>query len=253
MKEIEELKKNLVMWLEEHPDVIKQITEGMQSITSGVIKHMKANYQARINMYPILKKELIPLAQRGWLISGYFGMSDLYELSEFISTCDANHLDQHVKELYRDDFENHVQEILKDYPEREFAIKPAINAHKRGEYALSVPIFFAQTDGICFEKMKKNLFQNRDHISTLAKVNITTSDTAYVDNSIVYTFISEILWTQLIDELPIGYNEKKRKDNSYFGLNRNTVLHGIAMDEYATEENSLKAFSLLSCIACLGV
>jgi len=55
------------------------------------------------------------------------------------------------------------------------------------------------------------------------------------------------------DRQPIGYDPKQRKANSYTGLNRNTVIHGEALEEYATEINSLKAFSLMCCIAALPV
>lgn len=47
------------------------------------------------------------------------------------------------------------------------------------------------------------------------------------------------------------YNNKDRERFDYNGLDRYTVLHGFAIEEYATEENSLKAFSLLSSMTAL--
>ena len=59
------------------------------------------------------------------------------------------------------------------------------------------------------------------------------------------------MWSSLSEKLPIAYNKKDREKFQYFELNRHMVLHGIADESYATEENSLKAFSLLSFMASL--
>ena len=59
--------------------------------------------------------------------------------------------------MYASSIFEHAEDIIKDNMDREFAIRPAVNAHKRGEYALSVPIFFAQAEGILSKKREKYL------------------------------------------------------------------------------------------------
>jgi len=61
----------------------------------------------------------------------------------------------------------------------------------------------------------------------------------------------EINWIPFAEPLPVAYSEKARESSKYDGLNRNTIMHGIALEEYATEENSLRAFSMLSHIGSL--
>lgn len=60
-----------------------------------------------------------------------------------------------------------------------------------------------------------------------------------------------IIWTSFAEVLPIAYNKSDREKFDYEGLNRNLVMHGLALEEYATEENSLRAFSLLSAVGSL--
>ena len=52
-----------------------------------------------------------------------------------------------------------------------------MNAHLRGEYALSVPIFFAQADGISAAMVGRHIFSGKkgrsDHISSLAAEKIS--------------------------------------------------------------------------------
>ena len=68
----------------------------------------------------------------------------------------------------------------------------------------------------------------------------------------LFDIVNETMWLSVAGELPIGYSEKQRKNLDYTGINRHTVLHGIARGEYATKENSLKAFSFLSYMASLA-
>ena len=58
------------------------------------------------------------------------------------------------------------------------------------------------------------------------------------------------LWMPMAEQLPVAYNKAKRDEHGYQGLSRAAVLHGESLN-YATETNSLKAFSLLSYVASL--
>jgi len=68
----------------------------------------------------------------------------------------------------------------------------------------------------------------------------------------VFGLLHEIMWLSVSEKLPIGYSKKERRNFNYDGINRHTVLHGIAMEDYATRENSLKAFSFLSYMSSLA-
>lgn len=163
---------------------------------------------------------------------------------------DIERLEQLLAQEYRTSIEEHASQILNEYPHREFAIKPAVEAHLRKEYALSVPIFFAQADGICAETVGKHIFTGKPggdgHISSLAKQEVDRLNLENEEGGDNLLNLLEIaLWSPLTEPQPIAYNEIRREETNYSGLNRHRVLHGECLD-YATEINSLKAFSLLS-------
>jgi hypothetical protein len=166
-------------------------------------------------------------------------------------------LEQCIAKLYKENFVTHLQSIIRDYPERDFILRPAGDAHLRGEYGLSITAFFSQIDGICFDAYEKYIFFRTgtdEHMSSLAALRLETV-TQDDDNHPFSQFLNlrhEIMWRSISEKLPIGYSVKERKNFGYTGINRHTVLHGTATKGYATKENSLSAFSFLSYIASLA-
>jgi len=156
--------------------------------------------------------------------------------------------------MYASSIFEHAEDIIKDNMDREFAIRPAVNAHKRGEYALSVPIFFAQAEGILSKKREKYLFFGDDskRIYSLAKEKLG-DDSLETAGSFggLEVLMARLKWTGLKEKPPISYSLSGRQFHGYFGLNRNMVLQGEVIQEYATEINSLKVFSLLGCISAI--
>lgn len=246
-------------WIETHKTDIERFALGSAAFAAEIgqlAKSAQDSFDARMKVYPALEKEILPLAKRGWFVSNFFGLSELDLLAQEAGTVSADELDLLVARLYREDIADHVDSILSHYPERTFLLRPAVEAHLRGEYGISIPMFFILTDGICFERApKKYLFQGSGdkHISSRAKSELTALQDTSDENSIMgfFALVSGIMWASISEKLPIAYNEGARDQFQYDGLNRHTILHGIADQSYATEENSLKAFSLLSCIAGL--
>lgn len=239
-------------WLDHQQPLIIPLRNGLAKLglTMGdAIFQLRAAYEERIKLYPKLQAQVLPLAQRGWFLSGAMGLSDLLALAEVCGSISDAELDAHVAALYRDDIANQMDSILREHPCRAFALQPALDAHQRGEYALSVPIFFAHSDGICFEEMKRELFLKQGtELREVAKDELLALQSSD-PNSL--RLLKELMWMPLSAPLPIGYSKTERGKHNYTGLNRNTVLHGLALAEYATEENSLKAFSMLSYITSL--
>jgi hypothetical protein len=221
-----------------------------------LVKSVHDSFQARLEIYPSLAEQIIPLAQRGWFISGYFGLSEIDKLAMSARTLSLEDLEKCVARLYDEDLTDHLGSMIHDHPEREFVIRPAVNAHLRKEYALSIMAFFSQIDGICFHATDRYVFLGGDdkHISTLAVNRLQAIGQSGEDNIFeeFFAVVSEIMWSSISGRLPVSYNERERRDQKYRGLNRHTVLHGIAMKENATKENSLKAFSFLSYMASLA-
>lgn len=138
-------------------------------------------------------------------------------------------------------FESRVGEIeesiSKRFPSREKLIRAAFKAHRRQEYELSIPVFLAQTDGICKEVVKQYLF---------TKQNKKPRTAIYVEQIAADTYRAA-LSSPLAKTLPIGASEHERAEE-FNELNRHMVLHGESLD-YGNKVNSLKAISLVNYVA----
>jgi hypothetical protein len=105
----------------------------------------------------------------------------------------------------------------------------AFSAHKKKQYFASTILFLSQADGICEGKVfrGKKVFNN------------------YIESKKASTLIRSVLG----QVSPIDIDTRNPDRANYFSdLNRHGVMHGLHVD-YGTEENSLKALSLLCFIS----
>lgn len=235
---------------------LRKFAQGMQEIVVGFQNYVETTTR----LYPKVKNAAGPLAARGWFISGYFGTSEFMGLGMQCETASVDELERYVADMYRSSVDEHMRDLIREYPQRAFAIKPAVDAHNRGEYALSVPLFFTQAEGISIAAINKYIFKNGrskgdvdENIKDAAMLRlkaIKDLEGSAEAHRMMSTLV-EIMWIPFAEPLPVAYGEKARESNKYDGLNRNTIMHGIALEEYATEENSLRAFSMLSHVGSL--
>lgn len=256
-------------WLKEHHTAVEHAIAAAGNVVLGVGKAMAEaqatlmefaksatdSFNARMQVYPALAKEILPLAKRGWFVSMFFGLSELDLLAHSAGAGAPADIELLIAQLYREGISHHVQDILREYPGRAFLLRPSMDAHLRGEYAVSIPLFFILADGICFEKAEKGLFQGHgdEHIASRARAELEAAKERTDENPIadLFSLMSSAMWASISERLPLAYNKDTRDRYGYEGLNRHTVLHGIADESYATEGNSLRAFSLLSFLAGL--
>lgn len=186
-----------------------------------------------------IQEALLLLGENGWYLDLEMSLPALWHLREIL---DEGNLLKAEKILIKY-FENRLPEIeksiLKKFPRRKHLLKAAFNVHRRKEYCLSIPLFLAQTDGICKETIGKYLFR---------KLNGKPRTAIYVDQIANDTVMAAFL-SPLTKTLPINASEKERPIN-FNGLNRHMVLHGESLD-YGTKVNSLKAISLVNYVSCL--
>lgn len=108
---------------------------------------------------------------------------------------------------------------------------------------MSIPVFIAQTDGLCYDLIQKDLFS----ISPKSEKH-KEQPKHWVIEQQFDNFKSSIL-EPLIKNEYLSVQIKNR--HLYpFALNRNEILHGRNIN-YATEVNSLKAISLLNYISII--
>ncbi|WP_156356110.1 hypothetical protein [Pseudomonas sp. GTC 16482] len=231
-----------------------EVQLGMQDLQErmrSLAKSIKVSNKIREQRYPTLRPHLEYLSIQSWFISLYLGFAD-YERLLFCGPEAPQgeaekkaYIDQLFQECYRGYFDRLVCQIIEDYPTREFAIAPAAEAHRRQDYALSVPVFISQAEGVIrdhlkaelFWKTQKNKWENVSDVAhrEFAQISQLESWFDYADAS---------HWIQLMSDLPVAYGDDKRHRLGYQGFNRNTILHGLDLC-YANECYSLKAFSLL--------
>lgn len=186
-----------------------------------------------------IQEVLLLLGENGWYLDLEMPLPTLWYLRDILD--EGNLLK--AENILIKYFENRLCEIeksiLKKFPSRKHLLKPAFNAHRREEYCLSIPIFLAQTDGICKEAVGQCLFM---------KSNRKPQTATYVDQIANDTFMAALL-SPLAKTLPINASENERP-RRFNGLNRHMVLHGESLD-YGSKVNSLKAISLVNYVSCL--
>lgn len=180
------------------------------------------------------QEALILLGEYGWYIDLNMPLPALWKLEEALLEGNVSQAEDSLVEYY-DGMVNEIEKsILERFPKRQKVISAAFNAHRRQEYELSIPVFLAQTDGICKEMVNQYLFR---------KHNKKPCTAIYVEQISSGTFTDALL-SPLAQTLPIGASEHER-DKGFSNLNRHLILHGESVN-YGVKTNSLKAISLIN-------
>lgn len=184
------------------------------------------------------RRTLMILAKHGWYFDTElpFGVPRIERVLESGDLELANNL---LMEHFSERLSDIEKELKEKHPARALILASAFNAHSRKEYALSIPIFLIQADGICYDLINKQLYSKnrRDGAPVVAE---------YAKTITANTFQS-ILLHPLTQPLPISASAKERKED-FNDLNRHQVLHGESTD-YGTEVNSFKAISFLNYVS----
>lgn len=181
---------------------------------------------------------LIVLARRGWFIyNSELGLADIAEFNSKIAAGDVQEIESCISDYYNSNITEIEESISEKYKHRAHIIKAAFRAHKSGDYALSIPVFLIQADGICSEMIGGTLFANSKE-----KNKREPESAKCVQNYVKCEFMAALL-APLTEPLPISASRKQRI-KSADTLNRHVILHGESTD-YANKNNSLKAISLL--------
>ena len=131
-----------------------------------------------------------------------------------------------------------TEKIIELYPQRKEVLTAAFELHEAGNYIACIPLFLAQTDGICAENLQAFLFSG--HEKRLNKISMRIEES----NDDLVSALLETLKTKTQMGESISKSKAKHKIN---GPNRNGILHGSRKHlDYASRLNSLKAFSYLA-------
>jgi hypothetical protein len=217
--------------------IAKQVID-FQTTIQRSISTAFLDLQKGFNELPSRTQEaLLLLGQHGWYLDPEMSLSALWELKKALSegsTCEA----EVALVAYFDDRISEIENSISvKFPHRSHLIRSAFGAHRREEYALSIPVLLAQADGICKETVDQYLFIKQD------KKPLTA---VYVSQIAADTYMAALL-SPLAATLPIGASKNERPVG-FASLNRHMVLHGDSLD-YGSKSNSLKAISLVNYVA----
>lgn len=216
---------------------IRGFHENMQEVAKKATKAYDQMEQALHRIATIdfthLSPVLMELSQYGWYVNYSFDFVDIANLKELLANLDEAEIDNFMSKLIETEIDSYIHSIGKEYPKRITAIEQAQKAHQAGLYFTSIPVIFAQIDGLSAELTGYKFFDNdRKTYEPLIAKWATNAGTFSIENA----FLSVLL-----DK---GAFQKHRNNPNLISFTRHSVLHGETTD-YGSKVNSLKAFSLL--------
>lgn len=214
----------------------KQATDFIRSIQRQIpaFEQLQRSFH---ELPPRIQEALLLLGSHGWYMDEEWTLPDLFQLIKGLSSGNIYEAEHTIIEHFESRIDEIEESIIKRFPHREKPIMAAFNAHRKQEYELSIPVFLAQTDGICKEITKEYLFR---------KKNKKPCTAIYVEQIVSDTLMAAIL-SPLAQALPIGASEHERPEG-FNELNRHMVMHGESLN-YGNKTNSLKAISLINYVA----
>jgi hypothetical protein len=180
------------------------------------------------------RRQFLAFAAHGWYPDIGMPFSVLAEIATRFETDDPSGGALCARH-FEDELPHIEAELLKEWPTRAPAIAEAFAAHRLGMFYTSIPVFFAQADGICREGLGRRAF---------ARLTVSrTSDR-------VWDMVLEAIQLPMAMETPLNQVESRR-GSRLAELNRHAVMHGDPPLEYGTRENSLRAASFLNYVAAV--
>ena len=215
---------------DEHRQIAEQLGVFSQRV---LVAEQAARARSQRLVKQKLEKEVSErLSSLGWYVSPHMPYATLEPLMHSMNE-DPEGAVAKIAVYFGSQLDAIEQELVKLRPKRKKLLQDAFEAHRDRKYNLSIPVFLSQADGIWWDQYSQNLFNKRGRDSGHEKLR--SSPKSYLFSGFLYP---------LSITTPLWMSEGER-DEPFNELNRHQVLHGKSVD-YGTEENSLKAISLLN-------
>lgn len=196
------------------------------------------NLQKSMEDFPISFQESLKiLANNGWFLDLQMPIPFTQKIADFLENGKHEEAEVILIQYFQNRLSNISENLISNHQNRSKILKSAFYAHENSLFDLSIPVFLAQADGICYETVKKYYF---------IKSNKKPSTSKFVDTLNTTNFRKALLYP-LTETFPVSASEKERGEN-FNELNRHQIIHGEVFD-YGTELNSLKSISLLNYIS----
>ena len=238
----QDLLRLIAPWLQEGPT---STSEELQSFLTSEevqkkIKSIGLQLGERLEELGQRRLECLKtLIAHGWFLSPDTPIEQLQLFTDSLGANAGSGGKDAIRSYFRERIDPIERQLSEAYPSRSQILHDAFEAHRAGKYTLSVPVFLSQADGIWWDQFSRNFFQSQKREDTLQKCK----------NDPQLQYVATML-TLLKPRKPGENNSlwasESERDSSFDALNRHQVLHGESVD-YATEQNSFKAISLLIC------
>lgn len=227
---IKQINLMIPTWINEHPKFIESIK----------------NLSKKIKQWPEAQRIILKeFALYGWFINWETELN-LPDQINLAKKGDGEGLNKYMINHLKNDWDEIVKHIITFCPERREILQTAFDLHHKGIYIASIPLFLAQSDGICAHVLGKQLFAREEgKLATSIKLDELLSNGELTKGSIVDVFLEPLRTKNQYSEGSSRHTPKKKGK----GPNRNGILHGSSKHlDYGTELNSYKSFSLLAYI-----
>jgi hypothetical protein len=176
------------------------------------------------------------LAQHGWYVDPEMVITLPFDLAKLFDEGKSSEAETFLTDYFERKSVEICEHLSKGFPSRSRIMEAAFKAHRERDFALSVPVFLIQADGICWDLAGVQLYsKRRDGHTTKVMQAISNLELGDMRGALLHA---------ITDVFPIAFGIEERKQAPDC-LNRHAVLHGESVS-YDTLENSCKAISLLA-------
>jgi hypothetical protein len=134
-------------------DVIVELLSKLKEVTNNV--HFSPHdLQDAYEKIPVLTKTVIlKLHSLGWYSYWLWEWSgkDVLKINEMAVADNVAGIDQFMCEYIGSNIDSIQERLSSRYPARYRILESAFDAHREAKYALSIPVFLAQVEGLCVE------------------------------------------------------------------------------------------------------
>jgi hypothetical protein len=211
--------------------------------TASVFDGIGSTLNQFAEMMARYRKEVHPrllqtLKRRGWVGLGEFTPAQGRYLVTLENEKGGRAVDDYICKMYRRNRHEFIRRAVKKWwkvpyiAKRKRIVLAAVRAHRRGEYALSIPALLPLHDGLSAEIFYASGGQRTGKI-VVKQTAETASDRFWGD--LMYKVVDSFIYQD--------FNMKTERKPKR-ALNRHAVLHGRVIN-YPTEANSLRVILLL--------
>jgi hypothetical protein len=217
-------------------DAIRGPTAAIQQIGAAIsnlfpqlpdVNRFFTEYPARV------KENVVALAEAEWYLDPDMAVADIVNFKEDLENENAETVIADLAEYFSSALDRIEAALCLNHPTRAHLLKDAFFAHRQGMYSLSIPVLFAQADGICFDLTGYYIFSRKGLGRIAKRLDPSTLERAYLE--------------PLLRDIPVNDSSNHRRVESR-KLNRHAVMHGECTD-FPSEVNSLKAISFINFVS----